>query len=70
MRQMRPRVTTTGGFHRWNAWRCCSSLGRWHTRRAMALPEDWRAFIESLNSNGVEDLVVGAVATGTKILMG
>ena len=36
----------------------------------MALPEDWRAFIESLNSNGVEDLVVGAVATGTKILMG
>jgi hypothetical protein len=28
----------------------------------MALPEDWRAFIESLNSNGVEYLVVGAVA--------
>ena len=28
----------------------------------MALPEDWRAFIESLNLNGVEYLVVGAVA--------
>ena len=28
----------------------------------MPLPEDWRAFIESLNSNGVEYLVVGAVA--------
>jgi len=26
------------------------------------LPEDWRAFIESLNSNEVEYLVVGAVA--------
>ena len=25
----------------------------------MPLPEDWRAFIESLNSNGVEYLVVG-----------
>ena len=28
----------------------------------MPLPEDWRAFIESLNSNEVEYLVVGAVA--------
>jgi len=28
----------------------------------MPLPEDWRAFIGSLNSNGVEYLVVGAVA--------
>ncbi len=28
----------------------------------MPLPDDWRAFIESLNSNGVEYLVVGAVA--------
>jgi hypothetical protein len=28
----------------------------------MALPKDWRAFIESLNSNGVEYLIVGAVA--------
>jgi len=28
----------------------------------MPLPEDWRAFIESLNSNGVEYVVAGAVA--------
>jgi hypothetical protein len=28
----------------------------------MPLPEDWRAFIESLNSNGVEYLIVRAVA--------
>ncbi len=28
----------------------------------MPLPEDWRAFIELLNSNAVEYLVVGAVA--------
>ncbi len=28
----------------------------------MQLPEDWRAFIESLNSNEVEYLIVGAVA--------
>jgi hypothetical protein len=28
----------------------------------MALPKEWRQFIESLNSNGVEYLVVGAVA--------
>ena len=28
----------------------------------MPLPEDWRGFIESLNSAGVEYLVVGAVA--------
>jgi hypothetical protein len=28
----------------------------------MPLPEDWPLFIESLNSNGVEYLVVGAVA--------
>ena len=28
----------------------------------MPLPQDWRAFIESLNSNGVEYVVVGAVA--------
>ena len=28
----------------------------------MLLLEDWRAFIESLNSNGVEYVVVGAVA--------
>jgi len=28
----------------------------------MLLPEDWRAFIESLNSNEVEYVVVGAVA--------
>lgn len=28
----------------------------------MPLPKDWRAFIESLNSGGVEYLVVGAVA--------
>ncbi len=28
----------------------------------MPFPEDWRQFIESLNSNGVEYLVVGAVA--------
>ena len=28
----------------------------------MPLPEDWRTFIESLNSNGVEYVIVGAVA--------
>ncbi len=28
----------------------------------MPLPKDWRQFIESLNSNGVEYVVVGAVA--------
>ena len=28
----------------------------------MPLPKDWRAFIESLNSNGVAYLIVGAVA--------
>jgi hypothetical protein len=28
----------------------------------MPLPEDWRAFIESLNSNGVEYVIVRAVA--------
>jgi hypothetical protein len=28
----------------------------------MPLPEDWRQFIESLNSHGVEYVVVGAVA--------
>ena len=28
----------------------------------MSLPKDWRAFIESLNSNGVEYLIVGPVA--------
>ena len=28
----------------------------------MLLPEEWRAFIGSLNSNGVEYVVVGAVA--------
>jgi hypothetical protein len=28
----------------------------------MPLPEDWHAFIELLNSNGVEYMVVGAVA--------
>lgn len=28
----------------------------------MSLPKDWHAFIASLNSNGVEYLVVGAVA--------
>jgi hypothetical protein len=28
----------------------------------MRLPEDWRAFIESLNSNEVDYLIVGAVA--------
>ena len=28
----------------------------------MPLPKDWRAFIESLNSSGVEYLIVGAVA--------
>jgi hypothetical protein len=28
----------------------------------MPFPEDWRQFIESLNSNGVEYVVVGAVA--------
>lgn len=28
----------------------------------MPLPKDWRAFIESLNSAGVEYLIVGAVA--------
>ncbi len=28
----------------------------------MSLPRDWRAFIESLNSSGVEYLIVGAVA--------
>jgi len=28
----------------------------------MPLPENWRQFIESLNSNGVEYVVVGAVA--------
>jgi len=28
----------------------------------MPLPNDWRAFIELLNSNGVEYVVVGAVA--------
>ena len=28
----------------------------------MPIPVDWRAFIESLNSHGVEYVVVGAVA--------
>jgi hypothetical protein len=28
----------------------------------MPLPKDWRAFIKSLNSSGVECLIVGAVA--------
>ncbi len=28
----------------------------------MPLPKDWRAFIESLNSNEVEYLIVGGVA--------
>ncbi len=28
----------------------------------MPLPKDWRAFIESLNSHGVEYVIVGAVA--------
>ena len=28
----------------------------------MPIPEDWRAFIESLNSHGVEYVIVGAVA--------
>jgi hypothetical protein len=28
----------------------------------MPLPKDWRAFIESLNSSGVEHLIVGSVA--------
>jgi hypothetical protein len=28
----------------------------------MPLPEEWSAFIESLNSSGVEYVVVGAVA--------
>jgi len=28
----------------------------------MPLPKDWRAFIESLNSSGVDYLIVGAVA--------
>jgi len=28
----------------------------------MPLPQDWRAFIELLNSNGVEYVIVGAVA--------
>lgn len=28
----------------------------------MPLPKDWRAFIESLNSNNVEYLIVGAAA--------
>ena len=28
----------------------------------MPLPKDWRAFIESLNSSGVEYLIVGALA--------
>ena len=28
----------------------------------MPFPKDWRAFIESLNSSGVEYLIVGAVA--------
>ncbi len=28
----------------------------------MSLPREWRAFIESLNSGGVEYLIVGAVA--------
>jgi len=28
----------------------------------MPLPEDWRAFIESLNSHGIEYVIVGAVA--------
>src|SRR5437773_10818805 len=32
------------------------------TRRTMQLLQDWRAFIESLNSSEVEYLVVGAVA--------
>jgi hypothetical protein len=30
----------------------------------MPLPEDWRAFIESLNSHGVEYVVVGAALPG------
>lgn len=32
----------------------------------MPLPKDWRAFIESLNSNGVEYLIVGTVALASK----
>jgi hypothetical protein len=31
-------------------------------KEEMPFPEDWRAFIESLNSNGVEYVIVGAVA--------
>lgn len=30
--------------------------------KAMEIPEDWRAFVELLNSNQIEYLVVGAVA--------
>jgi len=33
----------------------------------MPLPEDWRAFIESLNSNGVEYAVIGGVALATPL---
>jgi len=61
-RLKQPRAPTTGDFRRRNGWRFCSSFGLWRTRRAIPLPEDWRQFIESLNSNGVEYLVVGAVA--------
>lgn len=32
----------------------------------MPLPKEWRAFIESLNSNGVDYLIVGAVALISK----
>ena len=61
-RLRRPRAIITAGFPRPNGWRYCFSFGRWPTRRAMPLPQDGRQFIESLNSSGVEYLVVGAVA--------
>src|SRR5215831_2017374 len=61
-RPKRPRGNTIASCRPASAWRFFSSFGPWQTRREMPLPEDWRAFIESLNSNGVEYVIVGAVA--------
>jgi Nucleotidyltransferase of unknown function (DUF6036) len=56
------RENITGAFRPRNVWRYYSNFARWRSREPMPLPEDWRAFIESLNSHGVEYVVVGAVA--------
>ena len=43
-------------------WRFCCSFALWYARMEKSLPEGRRAFIESLNSNGVEYVIVAAVA--------